>query len=73
MIIDYAWRLAHAEAGDRALGNAMALLDMGFSKGPERMPDDATIMPLTSVAQAYAAIAQAHYAAANIRTKPQES
>ena len=56
MMFDYDWRLAHAEAGDRAVGEALEIV--------EGSPSD------VARAQAYAAIAQAHYAAANVRARP---
>lgn len=63
-IFGYGWREDHARAGDAALVEAQKLMDEGTIKSQGH----ATIVAATI--GAYAAIAQAHYAAANIRTRP---
>lgn len=54
-VLTQGWRAEHAERGDLALEEAHRLVDMAASV--ER-------------AQAWAMIAAAHYAAANVRAKP---
>ena len=64
-IFDHAWRTAHAKAGDAMLEGAMSLLE-----AIEGASHESGAVNLVQAAQAYAAIAQAHYAAANVRAKP---
>ena len=64
MILDYEWREAHATAGDAALAAAVANVPAGGRLGVEQARAGAALVA------AYAAIAQAHYAAANIRQRP---
>lgn len=65
--LDHNWRLEHADAGDMALFKAEAMM----KEAVESKPNDYVIMNLAAIGQTYAAIAQAHYSAANIRAKPQ--
>lgn len=64
-IFDHAWRTEHAKAGDSMLEGAMALLE-----AVEGSNHESAAANLVKAAHAYAAIAQAHYAAANVRAKP---
>ena len=59
-VFEYGWREDHARAGDAALVVAQEIVDR----------EDGETGVLAQAAQAWAAIAQAHYAAANIRTRP---
>lgn len=64
-IFGYGWREDHARRGDDALATAEALANsIGGVTGFE------AIMGYAKSSTAWAAIAQAHYAAANIRTRP---
>lgn len=54
------WREEHARAGDEALRDAAEIADR----------DNGDTVILAAAAQAFAAIAQAHYAAANVRARP---
>lgn len=53
------WREEHATAGDQALGIARQVADT----------ETGHTITLAAVASAFAAIAQAHYAAANVRAR----
>lgn len=59
-VFGYGWRQDHARAGDEALAEAQKIADR----------EDGDTAVLVMVIQAFAAIAQAHYTAANIRTRP---
>lgn len=61
-------REEHVEAGDRALANASALIN-GMSEAVDMIDVARGAVALANV-QSLAAIAQAHYAAANVRTRP---
>lgn len=54
------WREEHATAGDQALGIARQVADT----------ETGHTITLAAVASVFAAIAQAHYAAANVRARP---
>lgn len=63
MILDRAWREEHARAGDAALAAARANI-------PPAGPLDARQAQAgAALVTAYAAMAQAHYAAANVRAR----
>lgn len=59
------WRLGHAIAGDAAMSEVAELIPR-FGEGASR-EDDVSIAVIVS---AMAQVAQAHYAAANVRAKP---
>jgi len=61
-IFDYEWREAHARAGDQCLTAAHELMEN--SRAGQNLD-----VRMDGIA-AFAAVAQAHYAAANIRTRP---
>lgn len=65
-VFDHEWRMDHAKAGDQALRNTDAL----FTEMIKNANSDSVAVNLVHAIQAYAAIAQAHYAAANVRAKP---
>ena len=65
--LSHEWRLGHSKAGDTALSVATSVVDSLMEDGSSLDPDG--IRGMADVAMAYAAIAQAHYAAANIRAK----
>lgn len=60
------WREDHVTAGDQALSNSRKLLATAAKSGQDL--DVATA--IAANAAALAAIAQAHYAAANVRARP---
>lgn len=59
-LLSQQWRERHCEAGDEALREAEKIADR----------EDGDTLILSAAAQAFAAIAQAHYAAANVRARP---
>lgn len=66
-IFGYGWREDHARAGDRALENAGEALEaLSETEGIPQMEH----LGFMANIQALAAIAQAHYAAANVRARP---
>jgi hypothetical protein len=63
MILDQAWREEHVRIGDKALADADELA--------RDAPVNAQVLGAVSAAiTTFAAIAQAHYAAANVRARP---
>lgn len=66
-IFGYGWREDHARAGDHAIDSADAILKMMARKGEWPVEQG---MGIYAQASALAAIAQAHYAAANVRARP---
>lgn len=65
MILDQEWRESHVHLGDQALKVAQNAIIGNSDMVNEMIPEGAAI-----VATALAAIAQAHYAAANVRARP---
>lgn len=59
-LLSQEWREKHCEAGDAALRDAQEIADR----------EDGDTLILSAAAQTFAAIAQAHYAAANVRARP---
>jgi hypothetical protein len=66
-VFDQGWRENHAMLGDRAVMAASNILD---SLAEIDGVDAQTHVALTGNVRALAAIAQAHYAAANVRARP---
>lgn len=66
-IFEYGWREDHARAGDEALRKAEVAVQILGDRGVMPMSD---IISGSAQVQSLAAIAQAHYAAANVRTRP---
>jgi hypothetical protein len=62
-VLSQEWRVEHCAKGDEALAAAVANVPPGGSLGVEQAMAGATLVA------AYAAIAQAHYAAANVRAR----
>ena len=62
-VFEYAWREDHARAGDAALVEAEGVAEATVTTG-------STALTVAGIASTYAAIAQAHYAAANVRARP---
>jgi hypothetical protein len=64
-ILDQAWRESHVRRGDKALAVAANVIIGNSDPVNEMIPEGAA-----HVASTLAAIAQAHYAAANVRARP---
>lgn len=68
-IFGYGWREDHARAGDDALDAAVRALAYGADQGKSEA-SMSVVMAAMANSQALAAIAQAHYTAANVRARP---
>ena len=64
-VFEYAWREDHARAGDTAVEMATKYINMDRPTIPVEQAG-----AMAAVSAAWAAIAQAHYAAANVRARP---
>lgn len=61
------WREAHCEAGDESLATARGIIEQSSGARGDQ------VLVLAAQASAIAAIAQAHYAAANVRARPAQA